>query len=472
MQRIDHHMFAAADRQSSILKSRLSLTSLLGVFLDPIVTLSSLAAVTYAFDEPFEAPYVILSLVVFSLTFPGKSLLNVGFRALYREIAFGWLALAAVLFFFGYASGYIKMFPEDIALTWFIATPIALVAAHHTARLVIPRVLSLRANYRAAVIVGANEQGLELARKIEENPYIGIRFIGFFDDRSRQRLGDSSEYPLLGSMGTLADYVRSHHIDNIYLSLPMVTQPRILRLLDDMRDTTASIYFLPDIFVTDLIQARMDDVSGMPVVAVCETPFTGINGVIKRGSDLLLASIILMLVAPLMLAITIGVKLSSPGPVIFKQRRYGLDGKQISVYKFRTMTVCEDGSDVPQATKHDKRITRFGALLRKASLDELPQFFNVLQGRMSVVGPRPHAVAHNETYRKLIKGYMIRHKVKPGITGLAQVSGFRGETDTLDKMKGRIDQDLAYLRNWSLRLDLQIIFRTIVMLFFGDRNAY
>jgi putative colanic acid biosynthesis UDP-glucose lipid carrier transferase len=472
MQRIDHHMFAAADRQNSILKSRLSLTSLIGIFLDPVVIILTLAAVTYAIDEPFEAPYVILSLIVFSLTFPGKSLLNVGYGVMYRDITFGWLMLAAVLFFFGYASGYIKVFPEEIAWAWFIATPIALLAAHHAARIVIPRVLSMRANYRTAVIVGANEQGLELARKIEDNPYIGIRFLGFFDDRSRERLGDLGAHPLLGSMKTLAEYVRMHQIDNIYLSLPMVTQPRILHLLDDMRDTTASIYFLPDLFVTDLIQARMDDVSGMPVVAVCETPFTGINGLIKRTSDLLLAAIILVLITPLMLAIAIGVKLSSPGPVIFKQRRYGLDGKQISVYKFRTMTVCEDGPDVPQATKDDKRITRFGAFLRRTSLDEVPQFFNVLQGRMSIVGPRPHAVAHNETYRKLIKGYMIRHKVKPGITGLAQVSGFRGETETLDKMKGRIDQDLAYLRNWSLRLDLQIILKTVAVVLSGDRNAY
>jgi putative colanic acid biosynthesis UDP-glucose lipid carrier transferase len=257
----------------------------------------------------------------------------------------------------------------------------------------------------------------------------------------------------------------------IYIALPMASQPRILRLLEDLRDTTASIYFVPDIFVSDLIQARVDSIGGLPVVAVCESPFTGLNGLVKRASDVVLALLILVLVSPLMLAIAIGVKMSSPGPVLFRQRRYGLDGKRIVVYKFRTMTVSEDGDVVRQATRNDSRITRFGAFLRRTSLDELPQFINVLQGRMSVVGPRPHAVAHNELYRKLIRGYMIRHKVKPGITGLAQVNGFRGETDTVEKMKARIEHDLAYLRNWSLLLDLQIILKTLVVVL-GRQNAY
>jgi len=180
---------------------------------------------------------------------------------------------------------------------------------------------------------------------------------------------------------------------------------------------------------------------------------------------------ILILISPLLAAIAVGIKGSSPGPILFRQRRYGVDGRKIVVYKFRTMTVAEDGDVVRQATRNDSRVTRFGAFLRRSSLDELPQFINVLQGRMSVVGPRPHAIAHNELYRKLIRGYMIRHKVRPGITGLAQVSGFRGETDTVEKMKGRIECDLAYLRSWSLALDLQIILKTVAVVL-GKQNAY
>ncbi|HJV10037.1 MAG TPA: exopolysaccharide biosynthesis polyprenyl glycosylphosphotransferase, partial [Burkholderiales bacterium] len=215
----------------------------------------------------------------------------------------------------------------------------------------------------------------------------------------------------------------------------------------------------------------VDSIGGLPVVAVCETPFYGFNGFVKRVSDLLFASVILLLISPLLIAIAIGVKLSSPGPALFKQRRYGVDGRKIVIYKFRTMTVAEDGDVVRQATRNDSRVTRFGAFLRRSSLDELPQFINVLQGRMSVVGPRPHAVAHNEMYRKLIRGYMIRHKVRPGITGLAQVNGYRGETETVEKMKLRIEHDLAYLRNWSLLLDLQIILKTVAVVL-GNKNAY
>src|SRR5688572_6438044 len=215
----------------------------------------------------------------------------------------------------------------------------------------------------------------------------------------------------------------------------------------------------------------MDTIGGLPVLAVCETPFYGVNGIVKRASDVLLATLILILIAPVMAAIALGVKLSSPGPVLFRQRRYGLDGQEIIVYKFRSMTVSEDGPVVRQATRNDARVTPFGAFIRRTSLDELPQFINVLQGRMSIVGPRPHAVAHNEEYRNLIKAYMVRHKVKPGITGWAQVNGHRGETDTIEKMQARVEYDLEYLRNWSLGLDLQIIVRTIRLVFF-DRNAY
>jgi putative colanic acid biosysnthesis UDP-glucose lipid carrier transferase len=196
-----------------------------------------------------------------------------------------------------------------------------------------------------------------------------------------------------------------------------------------------------------------------------------VNGALKRASDIVLSVFILLLILPILLLIAIAVKLESPGPVIFRQRRYGLDGEQIVVYKFRSMAVTEDGNTIQQAQKNDRRVTRLGAILRRTSLDELPQFINVLQGRMSIVGPRPHAVAHNEMYRTLIKGYMVRHKVRPGVTGWAQVNGQRGETDTLDKMQARIDYDLDYLRNWSLQLDLYIILRTI-RLVFKDGSAY
>lgn len=244
-----------------------------------------------------------------------------------------------------------------------------------------------------------------------------------------------------------------------------------MRLMREMRDTTASVYFVPDVFVFDLMRAQLADVDGVPVLAVCETPFSGMNGVAKRFSDIVFASILILLLWPVMLGIAIGIKMTSPGPILFKQRRYGLYGERIRVFKFRSMTVCEDREQVLQARRNDPRVTKFGAFLRRTSLDELPQLFNVLFGSMSLVGPRPHAVAHNEEYRKLIDGYMLRHKVRPGITGWAQVNGFRGETETLDKMKRRVEYDLHYLRNWSLALDITILLRT-ARLVVRDGNAY
>jgi putative colanic acid biosynthesis UDP-glucose lipid carrier transferase len=265
--------------------------------------------------------------------------------------------------------------------------------------------------------------------------------------------------------------VREHGVHEVYITLPLGSQPRIVELMEQVQGTTASTFFVPDVFGISIIQGRLQDMNGVPVVGLCETPFTGTNRLVKRISDVVLASIILVLIAPLLLAIAVGVKLSSPGPVIFKQRRNGLDGEEIVVWKFRSMRAMDDGAVIKQATKDDPRITPFGAFLRRSSLDELPQFFNVLQGRMSIVGPRPHAVAHNEEYRKLIKAYMVRHKVKPGITGWAQVHGLRGETDTIEKMQARVEYDLEYLRNWSLGMDLQIIARTVKVVFF-DRQAY
>ena len=460
-------------RRQPLLRARHSLLSFLGTLLEPLVALVTLFAVTTFFGWPFSAPYVVLSLIVFSLLFPGASRINEPFGRVVREILVDWSVLGGLLLVVGHVSGYLAVFPRDVQIAWLIFTPIAQVAANEVARRLANAILSSPAHQRTAVIVGLNETGLRLARQVRNSPALGIRVLGFFDDRQQARVDDSiaHPHPLLGCLSELSAFSKLHRVELIYLALPMTTQPRILHLLDDLRDTTTSIYFVPDFFVTDLIQGRVDEVGSVPVVAVCETPFTGVNGVLKRASDIVLASCILLLIWPVMAAIAAGIKLGSPGPAIFRQRRHGLDGEEIIVYKFRTMYVCEDGHRIDQATRLDHRVTSFGAFLRRTSLDELPQFVNVLQGRMSVVGPRPHAIAHNEMYRKLIKGYMIRHKVKPGITGLAQVSGLRGETETLGKMKARIDCDLDYLRNWSLGLDLAIVLKTVFVLK-NDKNTY
>ncbi|MCI3953249.1 MAG: putative glycosyltransferase [Burkholderiales bacterium] len=461
----------ANEIQPRLFPSHLAPAALVWMVLDPLIALCMLAACALALDGPFDGRYLILSLLVFSFTFPGQARVGFNSWSAARAIAGYWTAIALLLLLVGLATQTLHVFDQRALLVWATATPVALFAAHRLVPVLLPRLLAAEGLQRVAVIAGADELGRRLAGQLRDTPFLGVRFVGFFDDRAPARTGNGTSDAVLGTLSEIPRYVKAHQVDIIYITLPMVSQPRIVKLLDDLRDTTASIYFAPDIFLYDLIQARMDTVGDMPVVAVCETPFYGLNGLIKRASDLVLASAILALICPLMLAIALGVKYTSPGPVLFKQRRYGVDGREIVVYKFRTMTVLEDAGEIRQATRDDRRITSFGAFLRRNSLDELPQFINVVQGRMSIVGPRPHAVAHNELYRKLIKGYMIRHKVKPGITGLAQINGLRGETETLEKMKARIEYDLTYLRNWSLRLDLQIIWRTIFVVL-RKENAY
>jgi putative colanic acid biosysnthesis UDP-glucose lipid carrier transferase len=436
--------------------------------LDPGVLVLSLWGLALWFEGELSPPYLILSVVVFSITFPGTSRLQLPVLKMATDVVFNWAWIAALLLLTGFATRYIREFSDAAINIWLWAAPATQIGAHLALRAAAPWVLSLQGPSQRAIIVGMNEQGLAMAARIDTARYSRIQLVGFFDDRDSNRLDNADHYAILGRLVDLPKFVREHRIGIIYLSLPMASQPRILQLLNELKDTTASIYFVPDMFVTDLIQGRSSQVYGLPVISVCETPFKGVNGIVKRLSDIVLSSLFLVMLAPLLAVIAIAVKATSPGPVIFKQRRYGLDGEEIYVYKFRSMKVTEDGGEIRQATKSDPRVTPVGGFLRRTSLDELPQFINVLQGRMSIVGPRPHAVAHNEMYRKLITGYMIRHKVKPGITGWAQVNGYRGETDTLEKMQARVDYDLDYLRNWSLPLDLKIILKTPLVVFKGD----
>ena len=375
-----------------------------------------------------------------------------------------WTMLFGALLVIGYLTKTSGLYPRRVILTWTVVAPLVLIIVNIMLRAVLRRMLADPANSRRVVIAGYNEISHSLATRLQADHLSAMKVEGFFDDRSAERLGATSGPPLLGKLPDLPAYVKAHYIDVIFVAIPMRHIQRVLDLIDELRDTTASIYYIPDIQVFDLIQSRTQEILGIPVIAMCETPFAGYRGVVKRLTDVVLCVAALPLLLPVMAVIAAAVKLSSPGPAIFKQRRYGLDGRPIVVYKFRTMTVTEDGDVIAQATRDDPRVTRVGSFLRRYSLDEFPQFFNVLQGRMSLVGPRPHAVAHNEWYRKLIKGYMVRHKVPPGITGLAQINGCRGETAQLEQMQARVDYDLEYLRHWSLLLDLQILARTALRL--------
>ena len=378
-----------------------------------------------------------------------------------------WGIVVALLSFLGFALKLDGLLPRRLMLNWFALTTALLWLGDHCSTRIAARAGNPGHRH---IIIGANAVGVELARRVAQSVATGS-FLGFFDFRSVERLPEHAREQFVGQCKDVAEFVRRHAIDAIYIALPMSNAPRIEDMLQEFRDSTASVYFVPDIFAFDLVQARCVEMNGIPMLAICDTPFHGMNAVRKRAMDIGLASLGLLLAWPLMLIAAIAVKLSSAGPILFKQRRYGLHGEEILVYKFRSMTVCEDGAAVQQAVQRDHRITPFGGILRRTSFDELPQILNVLEGKMSFVGPRPHAVAHNEAYRKLISGYMIRHKVRPGITGWAQVNGLRGETSTVELMRRRVQYDLDYLKNWSLALDLRIIARTAWTVW-RDHNAY
>jgi putative colanic acid biosynthesis UDP-glucose lipid carrier transferase len=449
--------------------------------LDPLTVMASLYGCCLAYGEPFDGYMLVLMILAFFVSSaiyqhvdPYRAWRSGRMLASGWAVLVGWALSCGFLLLLGQASGLGYVYEERVILAWFAWTPLLLIASHHAVRSwrgTARRFETRGTQRRSVVVVGVNEVGVKFASVCERQPDLLLDMRGYFDDRVDLRLTAATLHPVLGRMSELAAYVRAHHIQMIFISQPLSAQPRIRRLIDALEDTTASVYFLPDVYIFDLMQARFDNVGGMPAIAIRETPFVGVNSVVKRISDIVLALAILVLIAPVMLVIALCVRATSPGPVIFRQRRYGLYGEEIVVYKFRSMTVVEDGSEITQARAGDTRVTSVGAFLRRTSLDELPQFWNVLQGRMSIVGPRPHAVAHNEQYRKLIKGYMLRHKVKPGITGWAQVNGLRGETSTLDLMQARVRYDLDYLRSWSLWLDFWIIIKTIKVVF-TQQNAH
>lgn len=364
-------------------------------------------------------------------------------------------------------------FSADVINLWLPLAPLVVVCVHAGRRALLSLLRSWGFNSRSYAILGANTLGLQLMQALSDMPWLGYNFVGFFDDRGGdevQRM-DLSAQPVAGSFDQLLTRVQRGEIDHVYITLPMRAEQRISYLIKELADSTVSVNIVPDFFTFNLIQSKWSNVKGIPVVSVFDTPFSDFDGFVKRVEDLLLCALILPLIALPMLVIAMAIKLTSKGPVIFRQKRYGVKGEEIEVWKFRSMTVCENGATVTQVTKNDSRVTPLGGFLRRTSLDELPQFLNVLIGTMSVVGPRPHAVAHNEYYRKQIQGYMLRHKVKPGITGQAQVNGCRGETDTIEKMQARIHHDLEYLRHWSLWLDIKIVFMTVLK-GFVSKQAY
>lgn len=387
-----------------------------------------------------------------------------------RQIAIVWSAVLAALLATGFALHVTSSYSRLSLGIWALIVPVLMVGLRALLRHRIERNARRGVDIRILAFVGANRTAERIAHYFHNRLWSGLRVAGVYDDRAVKRL-DLHSLSLVGSLDLLVRDAREGKVDFVFITLPICAEQRIDHIVRELADTTASVFIVPDAYIFERNHANWREVAGHPIISVYDTPFFGINGLLKRIEDVVVSSLILLLISPLLLAIGAAVRFTSPGPAIFKQRRYGLNGQIVEVWKFRSMTVTEDGDKVVQATRGDRRITPIGAFLRRTSLDELPQFFNVLQGHMSIVGPRPHAVSHNEQYRALIHGYMLRHKVKPGITGWAQINGWRGETDSVDKMEKRVEYDMHYIRNWSLVMDVRIIAATIFKGFRGQ-NAY
>jgi putative colanic acid biosynthesis UDP-glucose lipid carrier transferase len=446
--------------------------------LYPLAAVITLYACVLSWRESLTGPYFLLSVLAFIAAaefldvapLQGRQTRLWALRLLF-EISVRWSLVVLFLWALLYLCGLSVQYRGAVVLSWALLTPVVLWAGEIGARWLLVHGGERGRPPRKAVIIGMTDLGVNLAGKLLEDPLLRTKVLGFFEDRHPDRLTVQPPYPILGSSKDAAEFIAQHEVSVVYITLPLSREPRTLQLLETLRDCTASIYFVPDLLFCNLIQARFDQVRGIPLVAVRESPFYGMRGAAKRLFDICVAGALVALLSPVLAAIAIGVKLTSPGPVIFRQKRYGLDGKEIVVYKFRSMTVTEDGKTTyTQVSRKDARVTPLGEFLRRMSLDELPQLFNVLEGSMSIVGPRPHAIAVNEQYRRLIPSYMIRHKVKPGITGWAQINGYRGGDD-LELMKKRVEFDLDYLRNWSLALDFSILLRTVATVW-RDSSAY
>lgn len=367
-----------------------------------------------------------------------------------------------------------ELFSRAWFISWAVFALILLVLFRLSLLLILRLMRSHGLNERRVVIIGAGKLGVELVENAQQALWTGFRAAVIFDDEPEGKPGTICGVPIQKTPDDLNLYIEENKnkIDEIWLALPLRAEERVKEILYQIRHHTIAIRYVLDIFGLGLMKHSITDVDGFPMVNLNSSPMVGINRLLKAIEDRVIAAIILLMISPLLIFIALGIKLTSRGPVFFKQLRHGWDGRIIKVYKFRTMVEHQEkGDHVTQATANDERITPLGRFLRRTSLDELPQFINVLQGRMSIVGPRPHALVHNEFYKDSIDAYMQRHKVKPGITGWAQVNGWRGETDTLEKMQKRVEYDLYYIENWSLVFDLKIIFLTVFRGFI-NKNAY
>jgi len=417
---------------------------------------------------------IILTLLLMAVTFPAYNVYNSwrgrSIPKLFVQIMFGWSTVVVLLMLMGVLLGVTEEYSRSWLGVWFLVGYFCLISVRIVTWWFLKSIRRSGWNNKDILIIGAGSLGGKIAKNLQASAEHGFHVKYFLDD-DESLWGSAVEGVQVKPIEEVEEIIANNQIYEVWVVLPLRAEERVKEIVHRLRQTAVSVRYVPDIFTYHLFNHAVVNIAGYQVISITSSPMTGLNLAVKVVEDYVLAVVILLLISPALLSIAVAVKLTSKGPILFKQKRHGWGGRTINVYKFRSMEVHADKNGVTQATKGDPRLTKIGGFLRKSSLDELPQFFNVLQGRMSIVGPRPHAVEHNDFYKDKIDAYMMRHKVKPGITGWAQVNGLRGETDTLDKMEKRVEYDLYYIEHWSLLFDLKIIMMTIFKGFLNE-NAY
>lgn len=467
-------------RQRRLLRNHETLVFWVQLFADLFIVVGSFGLLTYWKLQAIPAHYRFLAIIIVLALFAIYSARGVYRRSssqwrLMGRVAMAWSLLLLLLLFLGFFTKTTDLFSRQVLLIW---APIALglqLMNHLFLNRMIKHYNERVSQQLPVIVIGDGHIAQHLVTSLTQNRWLPDRVMGMVVANSHEldpTFVKTLPAPVLGSLVNLRAIIKQKRIKRIYIALPLAASEQIEALHIDLLDMNVDVIWAPDIFALNLLNHSVREVAGVPLISLNESPLTSsrVSIVIKGVMDRVLALAALLMLSPLLIGIAILVKRSSPGPVFFKQQRHGFDGQLIEIYKFRSMKLHSDADLVQQATKEDPRVTKIGKFIRKSSIDELPQLFNVLNGTMSLVGPRPHAVSHNDYYSDKINAYLARHRIKPGITGLAQIKGFRGETETLDKMQKRVEFDLAYINNWSLLLDIKIIIKTPVSLI--SKNIY
>jgi putative colanic acid biosysnthesis UDP-glucose lipid carrier transferase len=448
-------------RSMGWLQQHARLIWLLQRMVDSAIAIVLLWGLSFIYGVEFSSPYIILAAIAALIMWPifQSTGIYYSYRSehpatTYPRLGLAWAIVCVLLLLIGYITQTSELFSRLLLCSWFVLTPLALCIHHLAVRMLLRQIRATGLNSRRAVIAGTGELSQHLAQQLRDSPQLGLQFCGFFAEKPLGAMAEIPVKPLIGTLEELPAYVCRHRIDVVYVAMALQNEATVSPLMNALRDTTACVYFVPNLTAFSLMQARTQNFQGIPLVALSEIPATYAQVVAKRVTDIAVAMIALLLSSPLMIAIAIALKASSKEPILIKQQRYDCQGKAITVYRFRT---CER---LTQSLRHTKR-TWIDRLLHNTGLESLPNFINVLQGHLSIVGPRPQLTTHADLYRQYTQKYRrIGLDAKPGLTGWAQIHGLSRECETPEILQQQIAYDLDYLQNWSLWLDLKIMAKT------------